>query len=465
MPSPSLPSVASPAGVIEPRAEPSIYGRAFWLAYLANVLLVCANSLTFRFAEFVRELGGTETNSGEIVRAGLIAAMVSRFWLGGAIDRHGAGRVWIASGVLYVIGALAILSCTQLSPLIWCARIAYTVGLAGMFSCSMVHIQAQAPPHRRTELIGSLGSSGFIGTIVGTQLNDLLFNSMVRAAGSGALVPSPFRFTWLFGGAAVLGGLHMLVVYLLTRGENHRAPARTPAAHHLLFQHWPGLILLVAATMGSGFVVTTVFLTRFATATHLQGISTFFLAYSVTAFSCRWIFRGFSQQAGRHRMVLYGLFGMAIGQWLFMAVKNDWQFLFPAVASGFGHALLFPAVVSLGAGRFPVQYRGTGTTLVLGFTELGTAIAAPLQGQLIDMGNARAPGLGFTWMFLAAGIAALLTGLIYAATAARVPDADPTFPLIADLDGMGEECADTTEDLENDADDGRNLSKAEPASS
>ena len=48
----------------------SIYHGAFWLAYLANVLLVCANSLTFRFAEFIAAVGGTEVLSGQIVSTG-----------------------------------------------------------------------------------------------------------------------------------------------------------------------------------------------------------------------------------------------------------------------------------------------------------------------------------------------------------------------------------------------------------
>ena len=37
---------------------------------------------------------------------------------------------------------------------IYLARIAYFVGLTGMFACSMTHIQNQVPAHRRTEVIG-----------------------------------------------------------------------------------------------------------------------------------------------------------------------------------------------------------------------------------------------------------------------------------------------------------------------
>lgn len=395
--------------------EAEIYDRSFWLAYLANVLLVCANSLTFRFAEFVAALGGTEELSGQIVRWGLVAAIVVRFWLGQAIDHHGPRRIWLLSSVLFLAGGTALVCTRYLSPFVWLARIAYQVGLAGMFSCSIVHIQDQVPAHRRTEVIGSLGSSGFVGTIIGTQLSDLFFNW---------LPPGMPRFVAMFGGCTTLGVLHTVVVFFLTRHDVHHAPAETPGGFRLLFRHWPGMVALVAVAMGTSFSVTTLFLTRYATALHLRGIGTFFFVYAVTAFFCRWLFRQSGETLGRHWMVLWGLAGLTFGQWLFLAVQSDWLFIFPAVTCGFGHALLFPAVVSIGAGRFPIEYRGSGTTLVLGFTELGTAISAPLLGRLIDWGNLRGERQGFSYMFIAAGAIAGITGTIYALTAARRPDRD-----------------------------------------
>jgi MFS family permease len=299
---------------------------------------------------------------------------------------------------------------------LWIARIVYQVGLAGMFSCSMVHIQNQVPPQFRTEIIGSLGSSGFIGTIIGTQLSDLIFQ--VLPEGSA-------RFNAMFGGAVLLGALHAIVVFRLTRHDRHDRPEITPGPFKLLFRYWPGPIVVVAIAMGTGFAVTTVFLTRFATATGLRGIGMFFLPYALTAFGCRWFLRDWGTTFGRHKMVLWGSSGLTCGQLLFLCVSSDWHFVLPGIVCGFGHSLLFPAVVSIGAGRFPVQYRGSGTTLVLGFTELGTAVAAPLLGMLIDAGNSRGGTLGFSWMFIAASVFAGLVGGFYLLTAARHPDHDP----------------------------------------
>lgn len=56
--------------------DASVYGRTFWLAYIANTLLVLANSLTFRFAELVVFLGGTEDRVGDIVAIALTISVL-----------------------------------------------------------------------------------------------------------------------------------------------------------------------------------------------------------------------------------------------------------------------------------------------------------------------------------------------------------------------------------------------------
>lgn len=409
-PSPPTPALSS---------DDSPYDGDFWLAYVANVLLVGANSLTFRFAEFVERLGGNEEIAGEIVRAGLIAAILFRLGLGRAIDHYGPRLVWLLSGIGFLAGSAGFLAIDRLSAWLWLARLAYQVGLAGMFSCSIVHIQNQVPPHRRTEIIGSLGSSGFVGTIIGTLTSDLIFR---------VLPEGDVRFAALFGGTALAGLAHAAIVFRLTRDERHNRPEVTPGPFRLLLRYWPGAIVLVAIAMGTSFAVTTVFLTRFATETGLHGIGLFFMPYSVTAFVCRWFMRDWGTSFGRHKMVLWGLGGLSVGQLAFLCVTNDSLFLVPAILCGFGHALLFPAVVSIGAGRFPVQYRGSGTTLVLGFQELGTAVASPLLGMLIVRGNAEGGTVGFSWMFVAASVVAGSIGLFYAATSARHPDRDHEHP-------------------------------------
>jgi len=387
----------------------TVYNRIFWLSYIANVALVTAAALTFRFAELVAYLGGTEQIAGTIVSTGVFAAIIARLFLGQALDHYGTRKMWILSSLLFIAACSLFLVCTELSWLIYAARMGFAVGAAGMFTSSIVHIQNQVPAQRRTEIIGNLGSSGFIGMIAGTQLGDWIFH----AFGDGRP-----QFLALFGGTVVLSVFYLGMVIYLTRNDGHTRPHITAPAHRLLFRYWPGNVVLVAIMMGVGLAVTTVFLTRYATSMNMKNaVGTFFTGYAISAFICRVSTRHWSRTYGRHRMILLGLAGHALGHSLLPLVSREWHFLIPSIACGIGHALLFPAVISKGAGAFPRQFRGSGTTLVLGFVDLGTAVFAPILGTIIDV-------FGFTHLFLTSAGTAVLIAAIYGLTTARVPDTD-----------------------------------------
>jgi MFS family permease len=389
-------------------ADSHIFTRVFWLAYLANVTLVCANALTFRFAELVNFLGGSEQISGSIVSIGVMAALTGRLVLGQLIDRYGPRIIWIGSTLLFVMGCGAFFATSHLSITIYLARVAYAMGLGGMVTCSMVHIQNQVPFHKRTEIIALFGSSGFVGMITGSLLGDFIFHH----SGTGK---TPFLF--LFGGSFVLGLAYIGLILSFTRNENHSKPRITPPIHRLIFRYWPGNVAWVAMQMGMAFTVMTVYLTRYATEIKLSGIGTFFTIFSVSAFIFRLWSRSWNNSMGRHRLIQIGLIGQCTGLFLLAFVKKDWQYTFPAIGFGLGHALLFPSVISLGSGSFPRYFRGTGTTIVIGFTEVGAMISAPILGWTID-------SYGFTPMFMGAGCFGLFVSLLYTLTDARQPDDD-----------------------------------------
>ncbi|GIX03351.1 MAG: hypothetical protein KatS3mg113_0357 [Planctomycetaceae bacterium] len=403
-------------------SEPSVYGRTFWLAYLANTILVLANALTFRFAELVAFLGGSERIAGDIVALGLTISIVVRLGLSHWIDNLGTRRVWIVCTSLFITGCLSFLLCQDLSWRIYLARIAFVVGLTGMFACSMTHIQNHVPPHRRTEVIGNLGSSGFIGMILGSNLGDWILKTF----------PSGFiQFGVLFGGATLAGLLYMIVILALTHGQHHQRREPSPPAYCLLWRHWPGMVVIVAMIMGLGVTVTTVFLTRFATSRHIDSIGIFFTGYALSAFSFRMLAARWSRTIGRHWMLVRGLLGHTLGHLLLSFATQGWQFIVPSIVCGFGHALLFPAVVSLGAGAFPPEARGSGTAIILAFTDLGSLIFSPILGQIIV-------SYGFQMMFWTSSAIAGTVAFIYLLIAVHYHDQEAREtvipPLAADLD-------------------------------
>lgn len=389
-----------------------VYGRTFWLAYLANSALVMANALTFRFAELVHHLGGTESVAGDIVAVGTAVAVVLRLSISHVLDDYGTRRMWPLCALLFIIGSLTFLVATQLSWVVYAARIAYFVGLTGMFACSMTHIQNHVPPERRTEIIGNLGSSGFLGMILGSNIGDLVLR----------FVPDQqTQFLILFGGAAVIGVVYLVIVILLTRDQQHERHVYSPPAFRLLFRFWPGAVVLAAMIMGLGVTATQTFLTRFATTQKIEAIGTFFTGYALSAFVFRLLVSNWSRTIGRHWMLVRGLLGHVVGHAMLAFATQSWQFIPAAIVCGFGHALLFPAVVSLGSGAFPKECRGAGTAIILGFTDFGSLIFAPILGRIIVE-------YGFTAMYLTSSSSALLAALAYSVIAWRHRDDEAMYP-------------------------------------
>jgi MFS family permease len=405
-------TLAPPSSPAVAVVEPNVYDRTFWLAYLANTLLVLANALTFRFAELVHYLGGSERVAGDIVAAALTLSVLVRLSVSHVIDDYGTRRMWACCSMLYICGCIMFLMAHDLSWWMYAARMAFVVGLTGMFACSVTHIQNHVPPHRRTEIIGNLGSSGFIGMVLGSNIGDWI----LRVVPDGRP-----QFLALFGGAAALGLCYLVIVMSITHGQQHDSPGPSAPAYRLLVRHWPGSVVLVALLMGSGIAVTTVFFTRFATSQGIDGIGTFFTGYAISAFCFRIAAQNWGHTIGRHWMLVRGLLGHAVGHLMLAYATEAWHFIIPSLVCGFGHALLFPGVVSLGAGAFPKQARGAGTAITLGFVDFGSVIFAPLLGRIIVY-------YGFQTMFLTSCVFTFTAAMIYSIIALRYPDEETRPP-------------------------------------
>ena len=430
------------APVPAPPWRNEVYHAAFWVAFAANLVVVSSNALTFRFAELVNYLGGTEGLAGLTVSVATLGAVLARFKIGEAIDRLGVRKVWAACSGLGVVGALTLAAAAPLADTaagsgpvagwlltrlpIFAGRLLFTVGLAGQFGCSLVHIQNLVPARRRTEAIATFGSSGFLGMMTGTIAGDVIFD---RTDGAG-------RYAVLFGASAACGAAYLLFTLWLTRKNVHEPPAERASALGLLVKHWPGPVTWVGGAMGLGFAVSTVFLTRFATQRGLAGIFPFFMGYALSAFTFRVLTRKWSEKVGRHKMIAYGLAGQTVGFVLLPFVSESWHLVPPAVLVGFGHALLFPAVVSLGTETFPLKYRGTGSTLILGFFDLGMLACAPVLGGIVDYGarHGLSGGAEFAPMFLIAAALVCGVAVCYMRTAGRGADVD----VLAEAEARGE---------------------------
>jgi len=350
----------------------------------------------FRYADFVQLLGGSEGQLGLIVGIGMVGAICSRVLQGVAIDRYGARLVWLTSLVLLILSILSHLTIDRLdTPAVFLARVALMSSLAGVFGSSITYISLRAPPQRVPEMIGMLGTSGFIGWGVGPPLADWLF-------GMGPV--TRVHTDHMFLVAACLIGLSLLFATLATRGATRRVrQRRQPPLVWLVRRYHPGPILLVSAAMGIGISLPTIFLRPYTVELAIPRIQTFFIVYAVTAFSVRVATRRFPEQVGIRRMILMGLASMTVSMLLYLVVASEAALCLPAIAAGVAHAFLFPAVIGGGSQAFPDRYRGLGTTLMLGLFDVGGLVGQPALGGLVEL--SRTIGMpAYPTMFITAAI-------------------------------------------------------------
>ena len=287
-------------------------------------------------------------------------------------------------------------------PMIFATRILMMLGLAGSFGAALTFVSQTAPPGRMGELLGMLGTSGFLGLAIGPSLSDWLL-------GADPTMTDVHRMFYV---AAVMATLAWIVAYWATRHAPKPVPRSLPS-WGTVRQFHPGTLLIVAAAMGLGLSLPGVFVRSFARETGLGGIGPFFIIYACTAFVLRVLTRRLSDQIGVRPVVLTGLALLSASMLLFLLAKSPATLVIPAVVSGFAHALLFPAVVSGGNLSFPMHYRGLATTLTLTMFDVGNMLGQPLVGLSVHL--ARVWGLPpYTTMFVMVSLLiACANGLFY----------------------------------------------------
>ncbi len=397
---------------VGPRQVERLTDPLFVSAWIANVLLVTANAALFIFADWIAWLATShpaetaviyqEELPGRIIQTGLIAAILSRLFLGQTIDRFGVRRVWIVLGISTLAGSTVFASVTTVSPALYVGRVLYIVGVSGVFTCSAFYIQASVAEHRRTEFLGLLGSSGFVGMILGTQLVEGL-----KWLNEG----NEIYFRHAFQMVIACNAAYVVLIWILTRGFPKRQRGIRPSLPTMMKDYWPGPVVLVAMVTGLVFTVPGLYLIRFNRHVGLGGIAEYWTAYALSAFALRIMTAQLSQKVGRYRLITVGLLAQGTGLLAIIPATQAWHLVVSAIICGLGHALLFPSIVSLGCGRFPANYRGSGTNLTIGFMDLGTAISAPLLGRIIDL--EMFDRAGYPQMFLIAGLTTLASGFAW----------------------------------------------------
>ncbi|MEX0677150.1 MAG: MFS transporter [Pirellulales bacterium] len=404
----AFPPAAPRNGQLGPRAadEEHVYGPAFWCVYVGNTAFTVATALMYRYADFVLYLGGSEWNVGLIVGVGMVGSLVMRLFQGFGIDHFGPRRIWLWSNFVLVLSLAAHTLVSDVGgPAIFALRILYATSMAGVYGSSITSVSRRLPLARMAEVVGTLGTSGFIGMAVGPMLGDLF-------CGHDPITRTDLNAMFLV--AAGLGIVSFFCAALATRREPKPTRRhRRPPMLWLLWRYHPGSVMMLAVVMGIGLVIPTTFLPTFIEQHNIKYTGTFFLVYAGTAFLARISTRRVPHVFGVRPMIFMGLALLAVSLLCYLPVTTQWGLAVPGFFAGMAHAVLFPSVTAKGSTSFPSRYRGLGTTVMLAMLDTGMLVGAPLVGQLVELSkNAGLPPYSTTFVVLSVGV--VLAGVFYA---------------------------------------------------
>jgi MFS family permease len=321
------------------------------------------------------------------------------------IDNYGSKQVWLVSNVIFIASLLAHLLIARVDgPAIYVLRVIFQSSIAGVFGASITYISRRAPLPRVAEIVGTLGTSGFVGMMAGTTLGDLLCRTTQ---------PERWEIDRLFLVAALMGTLSLLVALLATHGTAKPLKRRRPPLTWLLRRYHPGIVLLMGIATGFGISLPQTFLRPYTAQLGLSGMALFFWAYTIIAFVTRLCIRRMPEKAGIRPMILIGVGSLSAAMLCFLIVESRWQLVIPAFFTGVAHAMLFPAIVAGGSTAFPTRFRGLGTTLMLSMVDFGSLIGNPTVGGILEL-NELLDVPRYAVMFVIVAGMLLSVGLLYA---------------------------------------------------
>lgn len=399
------------------KADPA-YGFPFWATFGANLALMTAVALLFRYADFIHHLGGSDALLGAIVGVGMVGSLLVRLAQGVGIDRYGPPRIWLVSSLVFVATCLAHLLVTRPDGVaVFALRILFSTSVAGILGASTTYVSLRAPAQRMAEVVGTLGTSGFLGMMLGSLLGDALCRGPSDAVG----------IQRLFLTASALGTLSLAGSLVALVNDRPRVRRRQPPPLSTLRRYHPGPITVLAIAIGVGLCWPQTFLRPFTESLGIAGIAIFFWAYSPIAILTRLATRTMPERYGVRPVLLAGMAMMIASQLVNPLIAAGWQLLLPAALLGMAHATIYPAMLAGGAAGFPVRYRGLATAMMLGLLDIGYLIGPPLSGTTLTL--ARAAGWPpYPVMFLA--VAALLSCVtLYYVLASRSAEPRSAHPL------------------------------------
>jgi len=314
-------------------------------------------------------LGGGDVAVGLSIGSFALSAVLLRPFVGRIGDRRGrrilmvagAGAVAVSTGFYLVASSL---------PILLLLRVISGAGEAGFYVGAATIINDIAPDERRGEALSFFSLALFAGIAVGPALGELVL-------GAGG-----FEAVWVV--SALASGL---AAVLGTRVSETRPPIDPDAKAPPLI-HPAGLI--PGAILGSiicGLAGFDSFVPLYALQLGLSGSGAIFLMFSGIVLAIRSVGARLPDRLGHHNVARVGLVATAAGLLVISAWGTTAGLFTGTAIFAIGHALSFPALMTLAVSSAPAAERGAviGTftawfDLAFGSGAIGLGVVASTFG-------------------------------------------------------------------------------------
>lgn len=369
-------------GISLSRTRPRLVSPLFLLVMLSTfAYFVAVGMITPTLPRYVEgPLGSGNFAVGVTVGAFAITAVMLRPFVGRVSDRRGRKILIIGGGLVVGASIAGYALAGSLLPLLF-ARLVTGVGEAAFYVGAATVINDIAPNERRGEALSYFSLALFGGLAVGPVVGE----TILEAGG----------FDWVWVAAATSAATAGIVGFFVgdTRPEGAgQTEVRLIHRSALL----PGTVL---GTNIWGLATFSAFIPLYVLQIGMSGSRFVFALNSAIIISIRLFGAKLPDKLGPRRSSQLALWGVAIG-FVVMAVWDQPVGLFVGtVFYSIGHALLFPALMTMAINAAPVAERGAVIGTFTSFFDLFFGIGAASAGAIASL-------VGYNGAFAIAGAVA-----------------------------------------------------------
>jgi MFS family permease len=382
--------------------------RAIAVIIAGFLTVSIAYSIRYAFGmllpEMIPALGITKTQAGLIIAAYFIIYTICTPVLGALSDHYSYRLILVLFMLILGLGALLMASVSGFIQ----AGLFFSVAAFGHAACwapVMVLVQKWVPDNRRGTALSFVAIGAGTGIFIWGILLPVIVRHLGWAAGWVALGVTAFVTAFLN--------------FILVRNPVNSKPKKKSnkpnlktflASYHHIFLQSPFWIIGIAYLLvGFSLIILFSFLPVYARESLGMPyiVSTRFISIiAVFGIIGQLGLGSLSDKVGRIRVMVFCSATMAIGSLGIVFAENVWSLYFVVGLYGFGYGAVWPVYAAVAADIFSRQHTGGIIGLWTLFLGIGSLSAPVISGWIIDSTGS------YTWIFLLATLAGLLSALI-----------------------------------------------------